>query len=31
MAVIWAEKALLESGWAENVRVEITSTAPSDR
>ena len=24
MTIVWAEKALLESGWAENVRVEIS-------
>jgi formimidoylglutamate deiminase len=30
MTVIWAEKALLESGWAENVRVEsLTGTIGS--
>jgi len=26
MTIVWAEKALLESGWAENVRVEIGQT-----
>jgi formimidoylglutamate deiminase len=24
MTIVWAEKALLESGWAENVRIEIS-------
>lgn len=26
MTIVWAEKALLESGWAENVRIEIGQT-----
>ena len=25
MTIVWAEKALLENGWAENVRIEISS------